>query len=266
MRNLQGKVVVITGAGSGIGRALALQFAAEGSRLALCDINPVGLAQTVGMIDNNRDSVFTKAFDVGTLSDFQSFAADVIRNFGHVDVVINNAGKTLMQQSIEKSTYMEFEDVLAVNLMGVIYGTREFLPHLKERPEAAIVNIASIFSTAAYPYQAPYSTSKYAVRGFTEALRQETARSKVAVQVVMPGGIKTNIVHNIETNDPVSRNKFAARFDKSAITSADEAARQIIKGIKQKQPRILIGRDARLMDLVVRLFPDTYEKILKKLF
>ncbi len=259
-------MVVITGAGSGIGRELALQLAAEGSRLALADINPHTLQDTVAMISGHPGQVFAEALDVAHRSAFQAFAAGVVGTFGQVDVVINNAGKTLLQQSIEKTPYEDFEKVWLVNLMGVLHGTKEFLPYLRQRPEAAIVNIASIFSTAAYPYQAPYSLSKFAVRGLTEALRQETARSKITVSVVMPGGIRTNIVNHIETDDPVARNKFAARFDRSAITDAATAARVIVQGIKRKQARILIGRDARIMDLVVRFFPDNYEKILKKLF
>ncbi len=266
MRDIKDKVAVITGAGSGIGRALAVELAAQGCKLALCDWNDAALNETRLMAGAKGPAVIATPFDVSSREDMRNFAVEVIEAFGAVDIVVNNAGLTLMQKSIEKLTYDDFEKVWKVNLWGVLHGTKEFLPYLKQRPEAALVNVASIFSTSAYPYQGPYTASKFAVRGLTEALRQELAGTSVTTTVVMPGGIKTNIVLNIEESNTEAKAKFAARFDKAAKTSAEEAARCIVTGIRNKKPRVLIGSDARLMDILVRLFPGAYEKVTKKLF
>ncbi len=266
MKDLRNKIAVITGAGSGIGRALALELASRGASLSLCDLQPEALEETAKMLESSDVKVFTRALDVSNLDDMRSFAEETLQTFGAVDIVVNNAGMTLMLNSIEKTDYADFERVLNVNFYGVLYGTREFLPHLRKRPEASLVNVASIFSTSAFPFQGPYTASKFAVRGFTEALRQEIRDSNIAVSVVMPGGIKTNIVRNIEAENQAAKEKFARNFDKSAITSAEAAARQIVEGIRNKKRRILIGPDARIMDVLVRLFPETYENLRNKLF
>lgn len=266
MKNLNKKIAVVTGAGSGIGRALALELASEGAYLALCDWNGEALEETVKLLEPSGAKVLSQMLDVSQLDAVRGFAEATMQSFGAVDIVVNNAGMTLMLNSIEKTDYADFERVLNVNFWGVLYGTREFLPHLRKRPEAALVNVASIFSTSAYPYQGPYTASKFAVRGFTEALRQELHGSSVTVSVVMPGGIRTNIVRNIESGNAAGKEKFARNFDRSAITSAESAARQIMDGIRNKKRRILIGKDARLMDALVRLFPDTYENLRNRLF
>lgn len=265
MQTLKDKTAVITGAASGIGRALALQLAEAGCRLALCDHNDVELNETRKMAIEKGATVVAVPFDVSHREDMRNFAAEVLQVFGNVDIVINNAGITLMQNSIERHSAEEFQRVWEVNFLGVLYGCQEFLPHLRQRPEAALVNVASIFSTAAYPYQGPYVASKFAVRGLTETLRQELAGSSVAVTVVMPGGIKTNIVNNIAATDAAAKEKFARKFDKSAPTSAEEAARCIIEGIRRKKQRVLIGKDAKIMDLVARIFPHRYEKVIRQL-
>ncbi len=262
MKNLEGKVAVITGAGSGIGRALALELAARGCKLALCDWNDEALRETRRMVSDKGATAIATPFDVSNPTDMHNFATEVMTVFECVDIVVNNAGITLMRKSVENSDYADFERIWKVNFLGVLYGTKEFLPLLKQRPEAALVNVASIFSTAAYPYQGPYVASKFAVRGFTETLRQELASGNVAVTVVMPGGIKTNIVNNIEEPDRAAKARFIARFDKAAITTAEEAALCIVAGIQRKKPRVLIGSDARMMDFFARLFPGSYEKVI----
>jgi short-subunit dehydrogenase len=266
MKALQGKIAVVTGAGSGIGRALALDFASRGVALSLCDHNPAALEETRRMLEHFPVKVFTQTIDVSKLQEMRDFVEETINCFDAVDIVVNNAGMTLMLNSIEKTDYADFERVLNVNFYGVLYGSREFLPYLRKRPEAALVNVASIFSTSAFPFQGPYTASKFAVRGLTEALRQEIKESNVAVSVVMPGGIKTNIIQNIEMENAAAKAKFARNFEKTAITSAKAAATQIVEGIRQKKRRILIGPDARIMDILVRLFPESYENIRKKIF
>jgi len=264
MQILRDKTAVITGAASGIGRALALQLAEAGCRLALCDHNDAALNETRKMAIEKGAVVIAVPFDVSNREDMRNFATEVLQVFGSVDIVVNNAGLTLMQQSVEQLSAEDFQRVWEVNFMGVLHGCQTFLPHLRERPEAALVNVASIFSTAAYPYQGPYVASKFAVRGLTETLRQELAGTCVAVTVVMPGGIKTNIVNNIATTDIAAKEKFARRFDKSAPTTAEEAARCIIEGIRRKKQRVLIGKDAKIMDIIARIFPHRYEQVIKR--
>ncbi len=265
MQNLKDKVAVITGAGSGIGRALALELAACSCKLALCDRNDYTLNETRRMAADKGAAVLATPFDVSSREDMYNFAAEVVQVFGCVDIVVNNAGMTLIEEKLEHTTFSDFEKVWKVNIWGVLHGIQAFLPYLKQRPEAALVNVASIFSTAAYPKQAPYVASKFAVRGLSETLRQELAGSGVVVTVVMPGGVKTNIVHNIDTPDTTTRDRLASRFDKLAKTSPETAARCIVAGIRRKQPRVLIGSDARMVDLIVRIFPGRYERIIQKL-
>lgn len=262
MQSFQNKVCVITGAGSGIGRQLAIQLAGTGARLALNDWSEETLSETTEECRARGATVHQSAFSVADREAMYRFAQTVAEQYGQIDLVVNNAGIALMQRKIESTPYEEFEKIIDINLWGVIYGSKAFIPHLKERPEAALVNVSSIFGQFAYPNQGPYVTTKFAVKGFTEVLRQELAKTNVAVSVVQPGGIATNIINNIDTERTEWRQKFASTFDKMAGTTAEEAARTIIKGVQRKKKRILIGRDARLADRIIRLLPSSYEKIL----
>jgi len=261
MNAFKDKVVVITGAGSGMGRDLALQFASAGARLALNDWNAEALAQTLQAVEAAGGKGIMSAFDVSDREAVFAFAAAVMQQYGQVDVVINNAGIAMQLNSIANTPMQDYERVIGVNLWGVIYGTLAFLPHLKARPEAALVNISSIFGIVGYGGQGAYSTSKFAVRGFTETLRQELRTTNVAVTCVHPGGIKTGIVRNIPGETSASKEKFIAIFDRTAKTSAEDAARQIIRGVQRKKKRVLIGRDALWLDFFARLFPQRYERI-----
>lgn len=262
MQSFKNKVCVITGAGSGIGRQLAIQLAEAGARLALNDWSEATLQETTTQCRDKGATVHQSAFSVADREAVYRFAQTVAGQYGQVDLVINNAGIALMQRKIESTPYEEFEKIIDINLWGVVYGSKAFIPHLKERPEAALVNVSSIFGQFAYPNQGPYVTSKFAVKGFTEVLRQELAKTKVAVSVVQPGGIATNIVNNIATEHTEWRQKFATTFSKMAGTTAEDAARTILRGIQRKKKRILIGRDARLADRIIRMLPSSYEKIL----
>lgn len=260
MKQLNGKVAVVTGAGSGIGRSLALQLAAQGVSLALNDWNEVNLQQTLDEVQQAGANAWGKAFDVSRREEVYRFAEAVQAHFGQVDIVVNNAGITQEQQMIERiEDYEAFEKIININMWGVIYGSKAFLPYLRQRPEAALVNVSSIFGVIGYPNQGPYVASKFAVRGFTETLRIELARTPIAVTCVHPGGIKTNIVRNIATDNPRRLEQFAKVFDRMAPTSADEAARQILEGIRKKKKRVVIGPDARKLDLLSRHFPSAYE-------
>ena len=262
MKSFQGKVVVITGAGSGMGRDLALQLSTLGASVALNDWNGETLAQTLQSVESAGGKGMAMAFDVGDQTAVSDFAEAVLARYGQVDVVINNAGIAMERRSIASTPMEEFERVVRVNLWGVIYGTLAFLPHLKMRPEAAIVNISSIFGIMGYGGQGAYSTTKFGVRGFTETLRQELHGSRITVTCVHPGGVKTGIIKNIPGEASPAKEKFASNFEKIAQTTSSDAAKKIIRGIQKKQNRILIGNDARLMDWVARLFPQRYERIL----
>ncbi|HQV80672.1 MAG TPA: SDR family oxidoreductase [Agitococcus sp.] len=266
MKNLEGKIVVVTGAGSGIGRALALQLAAQGAQLALCDINETNLQKTVEIASAHGVKVYSAAVDVSKRDAFQTFADNVARALGNASVIINNAGVAL-SQNVEGMDRKDFEWVLNINFWGVVNGCEAFLPQLRQQKDAHIVNISSIFGIIGVPSQSAYNASKFAVKGFTEALRQELNGSNIHVTCVHPGGIKTNIARNARVhNDMFGRvadvKKLAADFDRLAATTAEEAARQIVRAIENNQKRLLIGKDAKALDVIQRLLPNHYDTVL----
>ena len=266
MKNLEGKIVVVTGAGSGIGRALALQLAAQGAQLALCDINETNLQKTVEIASAHGVKVYSAAVDVSKREAFGTFADNVARALGNASVIINNAGVAL-SQNVEGMDRKDFEWVLNINFWGVVNGCEAFLPQLRQQKDAHIVNISSIFGIIGVPSQSAYNASKFAVKGFTEALRQELNGSNIHVTCVHPGGIKTNIARNARVhNDMFGRvadvKKLAADFDRLAATTAEEAARQIVRAIENNQKRLLIGKDAKALDVIQRLLPNHYDTVL----
>jgi short-subunit dehydrogenase len=249
MKNFKDKVVVITGAGSGIGRALALDFAGRGARLALSDINEAGLAETVEQAEAKGAEVRSDRLDVADRGAFEAYAAEVVGHFGGVHVVINNAGVALAGDLVD----LEWEDIdwiLGINFYGVLHGTKFFLPALIESGRAGgahLVNISSLFGLVSMPGQSMYNAAKYAVRGMTEALREEMliARTGVGVTAVHPGGIKTAIARNARTSAKEDQAATAKFFDeKLAKTTPEKAAEVIIRGIEKKQARVLVGMDA----------------------
>ncbi len=260
------KVVVVTGAGSGMGKEMAIQLAKAGAKLALNDWNPETLSETVTLLGLESDHILTHAFDVGNREKVYDFAAQVIQRFGQVDVVINNAGIALAPTTIERTNYEDFEKIVNINMWGMIYGTKAFLPHLKERPSGAVANVSSVFGMMGYPSQGPYVTTKFAIRGFTETLRIELKNTKITVSSIHPGGIKTNIVRNIDKVDDMQKQEMAKGFEEVAPTTASQAATIILEGIAKGKARILIGKDARSIDRLTRLLPSSYEKqILKRI-
>ncbi len=271
MKTLENKVAVITGAASGIGRSLAVKLAKDGCKLALSDVNEAGLAETASMLGLGADRVFTRKLDVSSEADFNSFADDVIFQFGHADILVNNAGVNHNGKVID-TPIDDFKWIFDINFWGVVYGSRAFLPHLMKRPGASLVNISSLFGLVGIREQSAYCATKFAVRGFTESLRQEVklARAKMDVISVHPGGIKTNIAKNARmvtaggAASEAEQKKFAAVFDRIAKTTAEQAAQAIIDGIKKGQARILIGNDAKFLDKIQRFFPAGYDKIFAK--
>ncbi|MEZ4326933.1 MAG: SDR family NAD(P)-dependent oxidoreductase [Polyangiales bacterium] len=268
MKNLKGKVAVITGAASGIGRSLALRLAGEGARLALSDVQEDGLAETARLARAaGAAEVHAERLDVADKEAFFAYADRVATHFGAVHLVFNNAGVAL-GATVREMDMKDIEWLMGINFWGVVYGTKAFLPHLERAGEGHIVNVSSVFGIIGVPTQSAYNASKFAVRGFTEALRQELEieGSKVSCSCVHPGGIKTNIARNarMSAKGALGKDKqtSADQFDKIARTTADEAARVILEGVKANKRRILIGADAYAIDRMQRSFPTLYQRAL----
>jgi NAD(P)-dependent dehydrogenase (short-subunit alcohol dehydrogenase family) len=255
MRDFSNAVVVITGAGSGIGRALAKEFAARGAELALADINTAALEETRSLLGNAKAGTYM--VDVGDASSVEAFARKVRQDFGRVSILVNNAGVALYGV-FEELSLADFEWLFRINFWGVIYGCKFFLPLLRQEKEARIVNISSVFGLIAPPGQTAYGSSKYAIRGFSESLREELRGSGVQVSCVHPAGISTNIGNNARAaaaSDPQGQVQARELFNRVARITPEEAAATIVRGIMQNKDRILIGSDAYRIDRIARLFP-----------
>lgn len=268
MKSLFNKVIVITGAGSGIGRQLAIKLAKEGAQLALSDINQKNLNETLKLANLTKANCLSQSFDVGSKDAFYAFAEAVEKKFGCAHCIINNAGVTVAE-SAEETSYDDFEWVMNINFWGVVYGTKAFIPLLKKADEACIVNISSVFGLFGFPSQSAYNSSKFAVRGFTEALRLELKDTQITPICVHPGGIRTNIMKNARYHSGVvsnqTHNEAMQQFERLARTSPEKAADVIINAIKKKKRRVLIGADATAYDIMSRLLPNHYDKLVDKL-
>ena len=266
MKNLRNRVAAVTGAASGIGRGLALNLAYEGCHLALADIDDDGLKETAVMIDNEGVNVSTHPVDVAVKKQVYQFAEDVVKKHNQVDIIINNAGTGLVG-SLEEVSIDEFTWLMGINFWGVVYGSIAFLPFLKKQPESHIVNVSSVHGLFTNPGVGPYCSSKFAVKGFTLTLCQELKDTSVRVSCVHPGGIYTSIVRNARVAEAVNLEQSLEdnqeEFDsKIARTTADKAARIIIRGIRKNRTRILVGYDAHLFDFFSRFMPVTWQKLM----
>jgi len=270
MTAIRGAAAAVTGAASGIGRALALELAARGCDLALADRDEAGLQSVAAEIAKAHSrKVTVHRVDVGDPKQIEAFAQAAISAHPGLNIVVNNAGVALLGQFDEiDQTQMDW--LMNINFWGVVHSTRAFLPHLARQSEAHIVNLSSIFGIIAPPGQTAYAAAKFAVRGFSESLRHELtmAKSPIRLSVVHPGGVATNIARNSRTGtgmtDNARRAQSIERFDKVAKTTPAVAALRIIKGIENNAPRILIGNDARYMDLLQRFRPATYWAVLAR--
>lgn len=262
MKIYEGKVAVVTGAGSGIGRALAAELAGRGVSLALSDIDTAGLADTATRCERIGAPVQQYRLDVADRDAVYRHADEVREDFGGVDLVINNAGVALGAEVAEMS-WADFEWLMNIDFWGVVHGTKAFLPDLIASGDGHIANLSSVFGFVGVPTQSAYCAAKFAVRGFTESLRQEMriAGHPVGVTSVHPGGIKTNIAVNARGNDGLDLEQVRTSFEKSAWTDAESAAKTILKGVEKNKPRVLIGADARLFDVVARVVGPRYQDI-----
>ncbi len=267
MRDLKAKVAAITGAGSGIGRGLALALAREGAELALSDIDEKGLEATRAQAASNAPRVTTCTLDVADRGAVEAWAANTAREHGRVNLVFNNAGVALSSAIVDMS-YEDLEWLMGINFWGVVYGTQSFLPHLIESGDGHVINISSVFGMIAVPGQGAYNAAKFAVRGYTECLREELDMMEAGVSAtcVHPGGIKTNIARAARmtgtTLGDFPHEDSADRFDQIARTTPDAAAETILRGVRSDARRVLIGFDARVIDIVQRILPTTYQRIL----
>ncbi|MEB3863979.1 SDR family NAD(P)-dependent oxidoreductase [Acinetobacter sp. IK31] len=267
MKSFKNKVAAVTGAGSGIGQALAIELAKQGCHLALSDVNEAGLAKTVELLATYPVKVTTQQVDVANRTEIADWAKFVVDQHGQVNLIFNNAG-VAMGSTAEGISYEDLEWLIGINFWGVVYGTKEFLPFLKQSGDGHIVNISSMFGLTAQPTQSAYNASKFAVRGFTESLRQELDMQNAGVSAtcIHPGGIRTNIAKAARMNnsvqslgmDPV---KSQDAFDKLLRTPADEAAQQILEAVRKNRRRLLIGADAKVVDVIQRILPQGYQKI-----
>ena len=258
-----GKVCVVTGAASGIGRALAYDLAKRGALLALSDVDDVGLAETARQAVRMGAQVRTDRLDVSDRPAVLAYADAVVAHFGVVNVVINNAG-IAFTGDIEEMAFSDIEHVMNIDFWGVVNGTKAFLPYLIASGDGHVVNMSSLFGLLATPSQGAYNAAKFAVRGFTEALRQEmlVARHPVRVTCVHPGGVATAIAHNAGAapgRDHAALTDFFERY--LAFTSPERASRTILRGVEHGHPRVLVGLDARILDLLVRLTGSGYQRV-----
>ncbi len=261
------RVIAITGAGSGIGRALALGLADRGAVLALADMDAAGLAETRRLLGNRPASSTT--LDVTDTAALTAWIDGAAAEFGRLDGIINNAGLSVVAPFAD-CPRADFDRVMAVNFTGVVEGCRAALPHLRtsagDGKGTWLVNISSVFGMMGYPTQSAYNASKYAVRGLTEALYLELGVTDPGITVIRvhPGGVKTNVARNSKRIAALPGQRtdldFAAEFEKAARTTPDQAAAIIIDGMEKRRPRVLIGPDARFIDWMTRLFPVSYFK------
>ena len=270
MKDFKNKVAAITGAASGMGRTLALELARRGCHLSLSDVNEIGLAETAQMAGKLGVKVTTTKLNVADREAMNAWAEQTVRDHGKVNLIFNNAGVAL-GALIESVKPADFEWIMGINFWGVVWGTQAFLPHLKRAGEGHVVNTSSLFGLLASPTQGTYNASKFAVRGFTEALRQELdmEKSGVSATCVHPGGIRTNIAKAAKMDESMIKatggktEEARAKFDKLLdFTTAESAARQILAAVEGNQRRVLVGLDAKFLDKLVRVLGSWYQPII----
>ena len=275
MKSFEGRVAAITGAGSGMGRSLAVALARRGCEVAVSDIDERGLDETVRLVEGARPRaslrVTSRRLDVADRDGVRAWAREVATEHGRCNFIFNNAG-VAYAATVEGADPEDFARIIDINFWGVVYGTQAFLPYLKASGEGHVVNTSSLFGLIAFPGQGTYNSSKFAVRGFTEALRLELelTRAPVSATCVHPGGIKTNIAKASKMHRSIADlgiddfEHARGRFERALRVTADEAAEIILRGVQKNQRRVLVGTDARLLDLVQRILPGSYHGIVAR--
>ncbi len=275
MKEFKGKVAAITGAGSGIGRALAMALAKSECNLALSDVDQTGLEETVELLKHTSVNVTSNIVDVANRQGMHDWADTVFKDHGKVNYIFNNAGVAL-GGTVDDTDYQDFEWIIGINMWGVIHGTKAFLPLIKKSAGTGhVINISSVFGLFSQPTQSGYNLSKFAVRGFTESLRQELdlANNGVSATCVHPGGIKTNIARNARMTESVTSlsgnttpENLKERFESLFMTTPEQAADTILKAVKANRRRVLVGPDAKFLDFMQRSLPAQYQRIVTSAF
>ncbi|MDH3706126.1 MAG: SDR family NAD(P)-dependent oxidoreductase [Acidimicrobiia bacterium] len=269
MSRFGGRVAAITGAASGIGQGLAIELAQRGCHLSLCDIDSDGLAATARLAERAGPvRVFTNTVDVADRAAVERWADQVAADQGSVNLIFNNAGVAL-SATVDDMSYESFHWLMNINFWGVVHGTKAFLPHLEASGDGHIVNISSVFGLVGIPTQSAYNAAKFAVRGFTEALRIEldAADCGVSATTIHPGGVRTNIARRSRWEGPTEpteaeREEAHRQFDLIARTSPEHAAEQILRAVEKNKRRAMIGPDAHMLDLVARMPPSLYQRLI----
>jgi len=271
MKSFHGKVAAITGAGLGMGRSLAVSLAKRGCHVAISDVHEENLAETAKLAGVHGVKVTSKRVDVAKREEVYTWADDVVRDHGKCNLIFNNAG-VAYGTTVEGCDYADAEWLMGINFWGVVHGTKAFLPHLRASGEGHVVNTSSLFGLLGFPGQSTYNASKFAVRGFTEALRIELdmMNAPVSASSVHPGGIKTNIARAARMNESVldlgvkKLEDSHLKIEKQFRVTADDAADIILRGVQKNARRILVGTDARIYDIVQRIVPSSYQWLVIK--
>ncbi len=272
MKDFKNKVAAITGAASGMGRTLAVELARRGCHLALSDVNEAELVKTAELASKHGVKVTVKKVNVANRDEVFAWADEAARDHGKVNLVFNNAGVALTA-TVEAVKITDFEWIMGINFWGVVHGTQAFLPHLRKSGDGHVVNTSSLFGLMAVPTQGTYNASKFAVRGYTEALRMELEMEGCGVSAtcVHPGGIATNIAMAGKIDESVTAKTGVSEADHKRmanklinVTTAEAAALQILKAVENNERRVLVGPDARFLDKVVRLLGSTYQVLVMR--
>jgi NAD(P)-dependent dehydrogenase (short-subunit alcohol dehydrogenase family) len=261
MRELKGRVAVVSGAASGIGRAVSLELGKHGCDLAICDLDDTGLEQTANEVRALGRRVSRHRVDVADRQQMQRFADQVVAEYGRVEILVNNAGVTVTAD-FEQHSLEDWEWILGVNLWGVIHGCKFFLPHLKQAGEAHIVNVSSVFGLIGVPGQSSYCATKFAVRGLSEALWAELKSHGIGVTCVHPAGVRTNIVRSARTADEADKAQAVEFIDSNSITP-ERCAQRIVRAIRDNRMRLLDSPTAFVIDTIKRVTPVASQRVIE---